>query len=59
MAFRRKNPIGSKIIINNQPIEQVSHFNFLEFDVTYEYEHNINKKINRFQMICGSINRKE
>ena len=36
MAFRGKHPIRSKIIINNQAIEQVSHFNFLGCDVTYE-----------------------
>ena len=41
MGFRGKNPIRSKIIINNLSIEKVSHFNFLKCDVTYEYDSDI------------------
>ena len=52
MVFRRKNPIRSKITINNQAIHQVSRFSFLRCDVTYERDNNTDSKINRFQMIC-------
>ena len=51
MAFRGKNQICSKIIINNESIEEVFLLKFLGCD---EYDNDIDIKINRFQMICGT-----
>ena len=38
-------------------IEQVSHFQYLGCDITFEEEQDINKKINTYQHICGTIRR--
>jgi hypothetical protein len=51
--------IRSKITLDNNPIiEQVSDFNYLGCNVTYKYDDDLNKKINKFQSICAVISRK-
>jgi hypothetical protein len=58
MAFRGKDPIRSKITLDNNPIiEQLSDFNYLGCDVTYKYDEDLNKKMNKCQSICGVISR--
>lgn len=57
MAFHGKYPIRSKIIINEKPIEQVSHFCYLGTDISYNKDRDIEIKIQRFEHICGTINR--
>lgn len=57
MAFKGKNPVRSKILVNGNILEQVSHFNYLGCDISFKYEKDIEKKVNRFQMICGTIGR--
>jgi hypothetical protein len=44
-------------VLNNKPIEQVSHFRYLGCDISYERDNDLDHKIHRFQMICGTINR--
>lgn len=48
MAFRGKAPVHSKIVIDDNPVELVSQFNFLGCDVGYEYENDISNKHLRF-----------
>ena len=57
MAFRGKQPVRTKIIINDQTIEQVNHFNYLGHDIGYDKDYDIDKKLAKFQGICGTINR--
>jgi hypothetical protein len=58
MAFQGKSPFRSKIILNNKSIiEQVSNFNYLECNVTYKCEEDLNNKLSKFQNICGIIAR--
>ena len=57
MAFLGKDPVRSKIVLNDKPIEQVSHFRYLGCDISYEPDRDIEEKVNKFQMICGTINR--
>lgn len=57
MAFRGKYPIRTKIIIENQPIEQLSHFKYLGCDISYDYDEDLKNKLARFQYICGTIKR--
>ena len=52
MAFKGKEPIRTKIVIENEVIEQVSHFNYLGYDHTYEYENEVQQKLHKFQYIC-------
>jgi hypothetical protein len=46
MAFEGKHPRRSKIVIDNKIIEQVSHFNYLGCDVSYNYDADL---LNEFQ----------
>lgn len=57
MAFIGKEPIRTKIAINNCCIEQVSHFNYLGSDVGFDKEYDVDNKICNFQRVCGTINR--
>jgi hypothetical protein len=58
MAFQGKYPIRSKIILNNKSIiQQVSSFNYLECNVIYKYDEDLNDKLCKFQNIYGLISR--
>lgn len=57
MAFEGKETVRSKIIIDNKTLEQVSHFNYLGCDTTYERDKDVESKVHKFQAICGTINR--
>lgn len=57
MAFIGKQPIRSKIIINNAAIEQVSHFNYLGCEVSYNKDNDVIQKLYKFQYMCGTISR--
>jgi hypothetical protein len=58
MAFKGNFPIRSKINIDNCPLEQVRHFNYLGCVVTYDQDEDVNNKLHKFQNICGTIRRK-
>ena len=57
MAFLGSNPIRTKIVIEDQVLEQVSHFKYLGCDITYDEDKDIINKVNTFQRICGTIRR--
>lgn len=57
MAFLGSNPIRTKIVIEDQVLEQVSHFQYLGCDITYDEDKDIKNKVNTFQRICGTIRR--
>ncbi|KAJ4447240.1 hypothetical protein ANN_09244 [Periplaneta americana] len=57
MAFIGKEPIRTKIAINNCSIEQVSHFNYLGSDIGFDKEYDVDNKIRNFQRVCGTITR--
>lgn len=57
MAFQGRFPIRSKIVVNEQSIEQVSHFCYLGSDISYGKDNDIETKLHRFTHICGTINR--
>ncbi|KAJ4429720.1 hypothetical protein ANN_21924 [Periplaneta americana] len=57
MAHSGKFTIRTKIIVDNKPIEQVSHFDYLGCNITYDVDRDIDNKISKFQWICGTINR--
>ncbi|KAJ4436535.1 hypothetical protein ANN_16566 [Periplaneta americana] len=51
------NPVRSKIVINNTPIEQIHRFTFLGCDISYHGEIDINEKIAKFNKMNGTIRR--
>ena len=57
MAFKGKEPVRSKIVLNNGTLEQLSNFNYLGCDISYRKGKDTINKIHRFQNICGTIHR--
>ena len=43
MVFKDKEPVGTKLVINNKPIEQIQHFTYLGCDITYDYDPDLQK----------------
>lgn len=57
MAHKGKHPVRSKVVIENKILEQVSYFDYLGCNVSYDRDKDIENKLNKFQLICGTINR--
>lgn len=57
MAFTGKHPTRSKIVIDNKVLEQVSKYTYLGCDISYSEDLDIEKKIGKFQVVCGNISR--
>ena len=57
MAFKGRNPVRSKIVINNDIIEQINTFNYLGCSISYQNETDITNKTTKFLQIIGIINK--
>lgn len=57
MAWQGKYPIRAKIVIDNQPVEQVSNFKYLGCEISFNDNDEVKKKLHRFQYMCGTIRR--
>jgi hypothetical protein len=55
MAFKGKHLVHAKIEVDGSILEQVKQFNYLECELSLDGEPDFDKKINRFQRICGTI----
>jgi hypothetical protein len=55
MAFRGRDPVRTKIIIDNKIIEQVNSFNYLGNIISYEKELNIDNKLLNYLKIIGIL----
>jgi len=55
MTFRGRDPVRTKIVIDNKIIEQVNLFNYLGNMISY-VELDIDDKINNFLKIIGILN---
>ena len=55
MAFKGRDPVRTKIVIDNKIIEQVNWFNYLR-NMSYEGELDIDNKLNNFFKITGILN---
>jgi hypothetical protein len=55
MAFKRRDPVRTKIAIYNKIIEEVKSFNYLG-NISYEKELNIDNKLQNYLKITGIIN---
>jgi hypothetical protein len=56
MAFKGRDPIRSKIVIENKILEQVNSFNYVGNLISYENEVDIDNKLNNYLRITGIIN---
>jgi hypothetical protein len=54
--FRGRDPLRSKIVIDNKIIEQVNSFNCLGSLISYENEMDIDNKLNKYLKITGIRN---
>jgi len=56
MAFKGRDPVRTKIVIDNTIIEQVNLFTYLGNMIYYEAELDIDNKLNNFLKITGILN---
>jgi len=56
MAFKGRDPLRTKIVINNKIIEKVNSFNYLGNMVSYEIELDIDKKLYNYLKITDILN---
>ena len=43
MALKSKEPVRTKLVINNKSIVQMQHFIYLGCDITYDYDPDLQK----------------
>ena len=55
MAFKGRDPVRTKIVIDNKIIEQVNLFNYLGNVISYEGELDIDNKLNNFLKTTGIL----
>jgi len=53
MAFKWRDPMRTKIVIDDKIIEQVNLYNYLGNVISYEGEFDIDKKLHNFLKIIG------
>ena len=56
MSFKGRDPVRTKIVIDNKIIEQVNSFNYLGNKISYEKELDIDNKLHNYLKIIGIIN---
>jgi hypothetical protein len=56
MAFKGRDPVRTKIVIDGKIIEQVNTFKYLGNMISYERELDIEKKLNNYLKITGILN---
>ena len=56
MAFKGRDPVRTKIVIDNKIIEQVNLFNYLGNMISYEKELDIDNKLHNYMKITDILN---
>jgi len=56
MAFKGRGPVRTKIVIDNNIIEEVNSFNYLGNMISYEKEMDIDNKLRNYLKITGILN---
>jgi len=56
LAFKRQDPVRTKIVIDNKIIEQANSFNCLGNMISYEKELDVDNKLQNYWKITGIIN---
>jgi hypothetical protein len=56
MAFKGRDPVRTKIVIDNKIIEEVKSFKYLGNMISYERELDIDNKLNSYLKITGILN---
>ena len=56
MPFRGRDPVRTKIVIDNKIIKQVNSFNYLGNMISYEKQLDIDKKLHNYLKFTGNLN---
>jgi len=56
MAFRERDPLRTKTVIDNKIIEQVNSFNYLGSVISYKKKLDIDNKLHNYLKITGNLN---
>lgn len=56
MAYKGRDPVRNKTIIDNKIVGQVNSFHYLRNCMSCKYEMDINNKFNNYLKITGIIN---
>ena len=56
MAFKGRDPVRTKIVIDNKIIEQVNMFNYLGNMISYKKELDIDNELHNYLKIIGTLN---
>jgi len=56
MAFRGRDSVRNKIVIDNKIIEEVNSFNYLGNTISYEKKLDIDNKLHNYLKIRGILN---
>jgi uncharacterized GH25 family protein len=57
ITFCGKWPVRSILILDNQPTDQVSRFNYPRYQLSYQGEVDVDHKLEKFNYTCGTIKR--
>lgn len=57
-VFKEAEHVQSKVVTSNKPVVQVNSFNCLRDRINYQNDRDMDNKVNKFQCICGTTNRK-
>jgi hypothetical protein len=57
MTFKRKDPVRYKVVINGNILKQVSNFKYLGCNLSCNYDEDVQTKLARFKIMCGTIRR--
>jgi hypothetical protein len=56
MAFRRMEPIRSRICIDDRMLKRITIFSYLVYNISYKEERDLNVKVANYVKILGIIN---
>jgi hypothetical protein len=56
MAFKERDPVRTKVVTENQIIQQVNFFTYLGNMISYEGDLDIDNRLNNFLKITGILN---
>jgi hypothetical protein len=56
MAFKGRDPVRSKSVIDNKIMKQVNSFNYVGISISYENEVDVSNKFKNHWKITGIIN---
>lgn len=54
--YRKRNSKNHELVINNEVLKQINHFNYFRCDISYNFRKVVEQKIKKFSYISGPTN---